>query len=70
MTRKLLAGILIVLVVFGVLAPVKYFQVKAVNAASASHVAPPENISTAVAHAAKDHTSEGPGKIGEDPQTI
>jgi hypothetical protein len=70
MTSKILAGILIVLVVFGVLAPVKCFQAKAMKAAGASHVPSPENITTAAAHAADDHTSEGPGKIGEDPHTI
>jgi membrane fusion protein (multidrug efflux system) len=50
MTRKLLAGILIVLVVFGVLATVKFFQVKAMIAAGAHYVPPPETISSAVAH--------------------
>ncbi len=50
MTRKLLAGILIVLVVSGLLVAVKFFQVKAMIAAGAHYVPPPETISTAVAH--------------------
>jgi len=50
MIRKILAGILIVLIVFGVLATIKFFQVKAMIAAGAHYVPPPETISTAVAH--------------------
>jgi len=50
MTRKLIIGIVVVVVVAGGLAAVKTMQVKAMMAFGASFTPPPETVATAVAH--------------------
>jgi membrane fusion protein (multidrug efflux system) len=50
MTRKLLVGIVIVVVVAGALAAVKTMQIRTMIAFGAAFVPPPETISSAVAH--------------------
>ena len=53
MTRKLIVGIVIVVMVVGVLALVKIMQIKSMIAFGAAFVPPPETISSAVAHEEK-----------------
>jgi membrane fusion protein (multidrug efflux system) len=50
MTRKLIVGIVIVVIVVGGLAAVKTMQIKSMIAFGASFTPPPETISSAVAH--------------------
>jgi len=53
MTKKLIAGLVIVVVVGGTLGVVKALQIRALIAAGAAFVPPPETISSAVAHEEK-----------------
>lgn len=53
MNRKLLLGLIIVVLVGGGLGIVKFFQIRTLIAAGAAFVPPPETVATAVAHEEK-----------------
>ena len=53
MTKKLIVGLVIVVVVGGTLGVVKALQIRALIAAGAAFVPPPETISSALAHEEK-----------------